>query len=120
MLDFWASWCAPCIRELPELSELQTALGAQGLRIIGVNREPRMQNLARATWKRLQPSFETVVDVRAHTMQGYGERIGLQSLPTMVVVDRQGIVRHLHLGYTSPEVLAAEVQALIAEPGSMP
>jgi thiol-disulfide isomerase/thioredoxin len=117
VLDFWASWCAPCLRELPELSELQDQLGAEGLQIIGVNREPRMQNKARETWRKLNPSFETVVDARAHTVSGFGEKIGLQSLPTMVVVDRKGVVRHLHLGYTAPDVLRAEVQALLADPG---
>lgn len=114
ILDFWASWCAPCMRELPELSALQEKLGPRGLRVVGVNREPQDRTAAVAAWRRVKPSFETVVDVGAGTSRGLGEQVGIQSLPTTVIVDRQGIVRHLHLGYTEPEVFVREVEPLLA------
>ena len=65
---------------------------------------------ARAAWKALAPSFDSVVDSK-----GLGERVGLTSLPSSYIVDKSGTIRHLHLGYTDPAKLKAEVEALLAE-----
>jgi hypothetical protein len=104
------------MRELPELSELQRRYGERGLRVVGVNREAGDLRSAVAAWQKVRPSFETVVDSRMGTPRGLGERVGIQSLPTTVVVDRAGIVRHLHLGYTEPEVFEREIQPLLGPP----
>jgi len=113
ILDFWASWCAPCRRSIPELSALQTELGARGLRVIGVNREPEDPKAGRAAWAALAPTFPTLLDDRF-----YGDRLGLTSLPTTYIVDREGVLRHLHLGYTDPAVLRDEVVKLLEEKGA--
>lgn len=110
IVDFWASWCGPCKRSLPELSALSTALADKGLVVIGVNREPMDRDAARASWKEIAPAFDSVVDSK-----GLGERVGLTSLPSSYVVDAKGRIRHLHLGYTDPDTVRAEVEALLAE-----
>ncbi len=45
----------------------------------------------------------------------YGERVGLTTLPTSFVLDKQGVVRHLHIGFTEIAVVRGEVEALLAE-----
>jgi thiol-disulfide isomerase/thioredoxin len=108
ILDFWASWCTPCRRSMPELVELQKELGPRGLQVIGVNRERFNRPQARQALRDIAPEMWSVVDTR-----GYGERLGLQSLPTSYVVDREGVLRHLHLGYTDLAKVRAEVEALL-------
>lgn len=110
VLDFWASWCTPCKRSMPELSQIQDELGPRGLVILGINREPSSPQDAAAAWGRIDPSFDGVIDER-----GFGDRIGLTTLPTSYLVDKKGVVRHLHLGYTEPAIVRAEIEALLAE-----
>jgi thiol-disulfide isomerase/thioredoxin len=110
IVDFWASWCGPCRRSMPELSALAQAYKDKGVAVMGINREPRDRDAARAAWRELAPSFDSVVDTK-----GLGERVGLTSLPSSYIVDRSGRIRHLHLGLTSIESVRAEVDALLAE-----
>lgn len=110
VLDFWASWCAPCRRSMPELSALAGELGPKGLVVVGINRDAPDVSAARKAVGEIKPAFDIVYDDR-----GYGERVGLTSLPTSLVVDKRGVVRHLHLGYTEPSILKSEIEALLAE-----
>ncbi len=109
IVDFWASWCGPCKRSLPELSQIAVDYKDRGVVVYGVNREPNDQPAARAAWQKIGPSFPSLVDT-----VGLGERLGLTSLPTSYVVGADGRIRHVHLGYTEPAVLRAELDALLA------
>lgn len=110
VVDFWASWCGPCRRSLPELSRLAQDFQGKGVVVVGVNREPDDLPAAQKTWAEIAPAFLSLVDDK-----GLGERIGLTSLPSSFVLDSHGVIRHLHLGYTNPAVLSAEVEALLLE-----
>lgn len=110
VVDFWASWCGPCRRSIPELSALSEGWRDRGVVVIGVNREAGDIDAAKKAWAELKPSFRSLLDDR-----GLGERLGLTSLPSSYVLDAKGVIRHLHLGYTDPAQVKAEVEALLAE-----
>ncbi|OGQ17374.1 MAG: hypothetical protein A2138_27235 [Deltaproteobacteria bacterium RBG_16_71_12] len=110
VLDFWASWCTPCRRSIPELSALNTELSERGLAVVGVNREPEAPARAKTAIAELKPSFDNVLDDHH-----YGERVGLTTLPTTFVLDKRGVVRHLHIGFIDIAGLRGEVEALLAE-----
>jgi thiol-disulfide isomerase/thioredoxin len=113
VVDFWASWCNPCRRSMPELSQIYDELAPQGLAVLAINREPQDPKSAAAAFDKIHPSFPSLIDDRF-----YGEKLGLTTLPTSYIVDRKGIVRHLHMGYTEPAIVRAEIAALLAEGGA--
>jgi thiol-disulfide isomerase/thioredoxin len=110
VVDFWASWCGPCRRSLPELSALAREHADRGVIFVGVNREPHDLPAAQKAWADLAPAFPSLVDDR-----GLGERLGLTSLPSSFLVDHAGRIRHLHLGLTSTATLRDEIAALLRE-----
>lgn len=112
VLDFWASWCGPCRRSVPELSQLSDGLKAKGQDVLflGINREPQDLASAQDAWKRLAPNFDSLVDNKK-----LAERLGVESLPTSYIVDKKGTIRHIHIGHTDPSVFQKEIAALLAE-----
>jgi thiol-disulfide isomerase/thioredoxin len=100
IVTFWASWCGPCRKELPILGKFQRIIGRDHLEVIAINvKEPRedYQAVIRAnrdidvTW---------VHDSSGATSKQYG----VDSLPNMFVIDREGRVAHVHRGYTEEKV----------------
>jgi thiol-disulfide isomerase/thioredoxin len=112
LLDFWATWCAPCRVVIPKLDALQARYGAQGLSVLGVSTEDS-QDVAQFT-QRMAMRYGVGVDKRAQTTRSYG----VVSLPTLVVIDKRGVVRDVAVGYDPVEDarLDAMVRTLLAEP----
>jgi len=113
VVDFFASWCVPCRAQLPQLDGLSRRLGGRGLAVYGVSLDE--DRAAIEGFLALVPvGFPVLWD------QG-GERIapslGIERLPTTLVVDRRGTVRYVHLGYDAHEGerILAEVKALLDE-----
>jgi thiol-disulfide isomerase/thioredoxin len=111
LLDFWATWCAPCRIVVPKLSALQSRYGAQGLSVLGVSTEDA-QDVATFA-QRMAMRYPVGVDRHAETTRSYG----VVSLPTLVVIDKRGVVRDVHVGYdsSSDARLDSTVRTLLAE-----
>jgi thiol-disulfide isomerase/thioredoxin len=113
IVDFWASWCAPCKASFPEYSRLQTAYAARGLTIvaIGVDDSP---SAFEAFVAKLRPTFTTLHDSRH-------EFVRLVQVPTMPIsflVDRSGRVRFVHPGFHGDQTereIRREIEALLDE-----
>ncbi len=112
LLDFWATWCAPCRIVVPKLGALQGRYGAQGLSVLGVSTEDA-QDVAVYAQRTAMP-YAVAVDKHAETTRSYG----VLSLPTVVVIDRRGVVRDVAIGYDTGEDarLDSLVRTLLAEP----
>ncbi len=97
LLDFWASWCGPCRQVMPVLAQIGRDYAARGVRYVAVNlrEEPEVirRYLASA-----QLELTVALDAQGRMAQAFH----IQGIPTMVVVDRENIVRHVHVG-ASPE-----------------
>jgi thiol-disulfide isomerase/thioredoxin len=112
LLDFWATWCAPCRVVIPKLEDLQSRYGAQGLNVLGVSTEDT-QDVALFA-HRMSMHYGVASDRHGQTSRTYG----VVSLPTLVVIDKRGVVRDVSVGYdpTADVRLDAMVRSLLAEP----
>jgi thiol-disulfide isomerase/thioredoxin len=111
LLDFWATWCAPCRVVMPKLGALQARYGAQGLSVLGLSTE-EAQDVALFA-QRMPSGYAMAVDKHAQTTRSYG----VISLPTLVVIDKRGVVRDVSIGYDpmNDTHLEATVRSLLAE-----
>jgi len=110
IVDFMASWCAPCKQELPVLERLYKKNRDRGLVVVAVSVDQELENL-QGLLKQLKTSFPVVHD-KAHGVAG---RYEPSRMPSSYIVDRKGIVRHVHGGFRAEDAgkIEAEVNALL-------
>jgi thiol-disulfide isomerase/thioredoxin len=87
VLNLWATWCAPCRREMPSLDRLQAALGEDGLRVIALSLDRGDVAKVRAFFEELEIANLAIYrDPQARA----GRELGAPGLPTTIVIDRTG------------------------------
>ncbi|PCJ44011.1 MAG: redoxin [Moraxellaceae bacterium] len=94
MLNFWASWCAPCRQEMPLLEGLHKRFKKVGFTVLGVNIDEDV-SAAKKILKEISVSFPVMYDSKNKVSEMYA----LDSMPTTVMIDRKGNKRFLHRGY---------------------
>lgn len=112
IVDFWASWCGPCRMLAPKLSTMKNRFGAQGLSVVGITSDDAEHAALFA--ERHGMTYPSLTDPNADTNKAYG----IVGLPTVVVIDKKGVVRDVFVGY-EPSVetkMAQIVKTLLAEP----
>lgn len=108
VLDFWASWCAPCRQSFPWLNDMQSKYGPQGLVIIGINVDRERADAD--TFLRAVPAkFELAFDPTGALAAQYE----IPGMPSSFVVDRTGRVVARHIGFRTGD--RAEREAEIAQ-----
>ena len=94
LINFWASWCAPCREEMPLLNALHKKYQPLGFTVLGVNVEEELDG-ARRFLKNVPVDFPILLDNTNKVSKQYK----VVAMPTTVVVDRDGNMRYLHEGY---------------------
>lgn len=101
LIDFWASWCTPCIVALPDLIKKADKLKSQGIIVVGINTE-NAKTAARFK-QQYKIGFPWVVDTSEQT---YGKMLSVDTIPRAVLIDREGKI--LYSGHPqSPDLVAA-------------
>ncbi|HEY4308450.1 MAG TPA: TlpA disulfide reductase family protein [Pirellulales bacterium] len=116
VIDLWASWCAPCLKLMPEMKELYAQWHDKGLEVIGVSFD-QDEGQAQAVIDRMQlpwPSSTLPADCTARKL--WDSREGVTYLPTLLVVDAQGILR-MEL-VNDAQKLAKCVEGLLSTPST--
>jgi len=95
-INFWATWCAPCLHEIPVLVAAQDTYGASGLQVLGVAMDDPEAVKQMAAEKAL--NYPTLVGDEAvqQLMERYGNTLG--ALPYSVLVGPDGVIRYVELG----------------------
>jgi peroxiredoxin len=107
IVDFWATWCGACRLAAPHLSALQARYGAQGLTVVGITTDDAEKAATFA--QNVEARFPIVLDPDGDTTGAYG----VSELPTLFLVDKRGVVRHVEVGFGPAG--AAEVERLVKE-----
>lgn len=112
-VDFWASWCAPCRVSFPVLDTLYRDNQSRGFVVVGVNKDMSLDD-ARKFLKKVPATFPLVADPKDATAKAFD----VQAMPSGYLVDRKGVVRKVHRGFTSETgaAIREEVEALLKEP----
>jgi peroxiredoxin len=98
VLDFWASWCRPCLEAMPELGALQRELGPRGVTVLAVSIDDEAAAALSALGSAEQP-FVALHDAGGAVAETYGLA---GRLPATVVIDREGVVRLATFGSAVP------------------
>jgi len=111
VLNFWATWCAPCRLEIPGFIELQHEMGSKGLRFIGVSLDEDGFAVVRSFAEEMEITYPLVIGDEALASK-YG---GIPGLPTTFVLDRHGHIRQRFVGMVSEETLRPVLADLLRE-----
>lgn len=93
LLDFWGTWCKPCVLALPEVQRLHQDYRDRGVEVVGVNIEHRVGADPAAMMKRKGATYRLALDGKAVV-----EAYGITTFPSVVVIDREGKVLHTERG----------------------
>ncbi len=112
ILNMWATWCPPCVRELPSLARLYNDLKESGLELYAINMsEPAKEVVTfNANFK---PPFPVLLDLNGILY----DQLGFETLPTTIILDKKGQMRFMAMGYVDwdkPKV-RRQIEDLIEE-----
>ena len=112
LLNFWASWCGPCRQEMPILDDIHNKYKSLGFSVLGVNLDAKSKK-AIGYLKDTPVTFPVLYDPKGVTSEQYG----VSAMPSTVIIDRNGNVRHLHKGFKSgyEDEYMAQIKKLLRE-----
>jgi peroxiredoxin len=108
ILDFWATWCPPCKREIPDFIALQSLYGGRGLQILGVALDE--PDNVREFSQRQGINYPVLLGTdRVANLYG-----GVTGIPTTFIIDQQGMIVRRYEGYRPRDVFENDIKALLA------
>jgi cytochrome c biogenesis protein CcmG, thiol:disulfide interchange protein DsbE len=108
LLNFWATWCAPCLIEMPVFSAWQQQYGAQGLQVIGISMDDEAGSV-RKTVAKYKVTYPIAMG-DAKLGEQYG---GVMGLPLSYLIDRKGVVRARFQGETDPKAIEKQLKLML-------
>ena len=111
-VDFWASWCGPCLLSFPFMNDLQHSYAGKGLHVLAINMDEKPADAARFLGQ-----HPATFDVASGPNGKCAKDLGVATMPTSFLVDRKGAIRLVHKGFRPDDVdeLKSKLDALIAE-----
>ena len=112
LVDFWASWCAPCRESFPFLNRMHKLYAAQGLHILGINVDEKRSDATRFLGK-IPAQFSVLYDAGGETPKAYD----LKVMPSSYLIGRDGKIRLVHQGFRAKDqaALEAAIQSALQE-----
>src|SRR4051812_46596619 len=112
LVDFWATWCGPCRMEIPNFVELQEAYRSKGFSIVGVSLDQQGDEVVKNFATQWKINYAMVHDQNGEIGAAYG---GIRSIPTTLLIGKDGTVKELFVGYREKEVFEKAIKKALAE-----
>jgi thiol-disulfide isomerase/thioredoxin len=93
LVDFWATWCGPCIAELPRLKKIHEQYKEQGLAVVGVSCDENVEDLKNFLAKNPEMTWPQLLDANNPGWHALAKAFGVNGIPTLFLIDKQGVVR---------------------------
>jgi peroxiredoxin len=112
MINFWASWCGPCRQEMPHLEDIHEEYADYGFTLLGINVDEK-QELAEKLLAQIPVNFPILFDPSSTVSKQYN----VDAMPTTILIDRDGSLRHLHRAYRPgfEDMYRDQIKALVLE-----
>jgi len=108
VLNVWASWCAPCLVEHPQITRLAASGAAP---VVGLNYKDRREDAIPWLTRNGNPFAATVYDAVGRIAIDYG----VYGVPETYVIDRKGVIRYKRIGPVTPDILREKIEPLLKE-----
>jgi len=111
LINIWATWCAPCREETPELVDLYDKYEKDGLVILGVSIDKQGKSVVKPFMEKYDIDYPTVID-DGTIMDKYGPTMGI---PTSYLINKQGELRYFAVGALTQKELEPRIQKMLTE-----
>lgn len=107
LVVFWATWCVPCIEEIPHLKDFENTYAEQGFRVVSINIDDPSGRVAPTLMRQFEINYPVLVEEDGRAEKAFG---GIRALPTSFLVGRDGTIKRKLEGLYPP----ATVERMIA------
>jgi peroxiredoxin len=111
ILNFWATWCPPCKKEIPDFIELQKQYGEQGVQFLGIAMDDEGLDKVKP-WVASHNLSYPILLPDGKVASSYGE---MSSIPVTYFIDRKGMIRNTFIGMRTRPIFEAELKTLMGE-----
>lgn len=109
LINFWATWCPPCIKEIPDFVALTDEYEEKGLVILGISLDKNPQQVLPGFIRKYKINYPVLLD-DGRVAGAYG---GVTAIPTTFLVDREGNIREKYVGARSRSVFENDIKRLL-------
>ncbi len=115
VLEFWATWCAPCREEIPVVNQIYKAYREKGLVVIGISLDRKPPKEVKKFLDEMQVEYLNVMG-NEETLERYSQVANLgpiRGIPATFVIDRQGRICQRYMGLTGKRILEEAIKAVL-------
>ena len=112
VIDFWATWCKPCLNALPKLGMLSDTLKNQGVQFIGISVDgPRNWSKVKPFTESLGITYPILIDKEGEVMRD----MNINAIPTLIVADKNNEIVYIHEGFSPGDenIIRDELEKLL-------